>query len=1167
MGRRPKRSEALSKLNKKEVPGTNLSRGAVFGSKGGLVLSKVVSDSIDTTAKILSQLPQIQKEREIEQDAELLSTFADRLAEAASQQAAKNAYALKRAHAANTDSNGRPILSEYRIKQLQEQEKVHKHRPNNGFKQHMKCAKLTDQLKWANGQVKILAKSKDSIVSKYRDSKRNHKSEIKSAIKLQKRQAQTSKSLAASNLRAKRDALARHGIERSKKCALSRKISRVESRVTPAILKKVVMKKLRPKKREYAPSVVDASGELLEEGLSATQVSKSWPIFLNALFSTGDPSEKREKMMAPSTINTWGLVLGEVLGSALEHSLSLVDVDIPQPWKECLGGIVPFGIMFDTSMRHGHHLMPLRLCFYNFCEQALVTPLLSVTSVGDTSGETQCDVVVLGLDERDLFGGLFHSGTDNTNSMSGRGGKDGKGKGGAIHMLQLEMERRDGTFTRLPRTPCTMHVLHIQYTIFEETVCGKVPKGKRGFITAHPVNLCNMLHWMHHSERKGAWPFMKLIYETFGYRLRAFPKCVATRWEYNVNAFENFDTRADDIRSAMFFYVCLLAHVKKSISTYWFILLQWISVLILRLQMKAMIVLANEHYRPALCWTKGVDPVQHIHPGGKEAKQLPAGHKAHLMPDQSLKWQRRLQVFYGNSNVYSRKNGVKLDEMFWGKTPDVPPPDRMSLQMCNMSSDINLHAAAKVNQMKHVEEIAVVADNVRADLSVEGADPGSILRERFNEWKRLNSSSDLQLREPGCARPLNFAFFMSSQVGSQLIRGFMTSDFIRAAGHSSVSILAKRGAGNPDPLREFRACNRVDVCVFIKWDSRAFPTLVAECKKRGAGVFIDYMDYCQTHQKNVAHFWPTAVDGFIVQSKYQEVFFREINFTKSVAIYHPHTNLDSLQNTVDRPPSVVGYTGHWRNLGASNKEVFDAVQSWGESRGVVFKSIDYTAYKGRGSGRGDIYKQRIYHVAVEGVDIAIVWPSAIIDREVFFKPVTRLVYWWSHGIPTIFYPTQSYAEISLALGYPLAARTTEEVLQWMEKLVESSEFRQTVSKIGIEGAKLFGMEGSAGQYLSAFSAVDLCAIHYFGHHEDDPGPLIIQFNDFLVAIVASASGALDDKQAKRQLLAALDAGFYKEVTTPPRLDMELDKVDIEDIFAHVLEVLEKVNPNPSCLAH
>lgn len=426
------------------------------------------------------------------------------------------------------------------------------------------------------------------------------------------------------------------------------------------------------------------------------------------------------------------------------------------------------------------------------------------------------------------------------------------------------------------------------------------------------------------------------------------------------------------------------------------------------------------------------------------------------------------QVFYGNSNVYSRKNGVKLDEMFWGKTPDVPPADRMSLQMCNMSSHINLHAAAKVNQMRHVEEIAVVADNVRADLSIEGADPGSILRERFNEWKQLNSSSDLQLREPGCARPLNFAFFMSSQVGSQLIRGFMTSDFIRAAGHSSVSILAKRGAGNPDPLREFRACNRVDVCVFIKWDSRAFPTLVAECKKRGAGVFIDYMDYCQTHQKNVAHFWPTAVDGFIVQSKYQEVFFREINFTKSVAIYHPHTNLDFLQNTVDRPPSVVGYTGHWRNLGASNKEVFDAVQSWGESRGVVFKSIDYTSYKGRGSGRGDIYKQRIYHVAVEGVDIAIVWPSAIIDREVFFKPVTRLVYWWSHGIPTIFYPTQSYAEISLALGYPLAARTTEEVLQWMEKLVESSEFRKTVSKIGIEGAKLFGMEGSAGQYLSAF---------------------------------------------------------------------------------------------------
>ncbi|KAK3266072.1 hypothetical protein CYMTET_25282 [Cymbomonas tetramitiformis] len=411
------------------------------------------------------------------------------------------------------------------------------------------------------------------------------------------------------------------------------------------------MKRLKPGKRDYSPSVVNATGELLETGLSATQVSKSWPIFLEAIFSDGENAGDREKMMCTSTINTWGLVLGEVMGTAIEHSLSLAEVNIPDSWKLLLGVVVPFGIMFDTSMRFGHHLMPLRLCFFNFKEKQLVTPLLKVTSVGDTSGETQCDAVVSGLDEHGLFDGLYHSGTDNTNSMSGRGGKKGGGMGGAIHRIEQKMVARGGTKSRLPRTPCTMHVVHIQYDVFQKAVCGPVPRGKRGFTQPHPVNLCNMLHWLHHSERKGAWPVLKLIYASFGHILRAFPKCVSTRWEYDVKAFENFDKNADDIRSCVFFYVCLLAHIQKTISAYWFLVLRWTSLLSLRLQMKAMIVIANEHYRPALCWTKGADPNMRTAPGAEEARMLPAGHKAHLMPDQTLKWQRRLEVMLQHMSV------------------------------------------------------------------------------------------------------------------------------------------------------------------------------------------------------------------------------------------------------------------------------------------------------------------------------------------------------------------------------------------------------------------------------------------------------------------------------------------------------------------------------------
>ncbi|KAK3239496.1 hypothetical protein CYMTET_50587 [Cymbomonas tetramitiformis] len=51
---------------------------------------------------------------------------------------------------------------------------------------------------------------------------------------------------------------------------------------------------------------------------------------------------------------------------------------------------------------------------------------------------------------------------------------------------------------------------------------------------------------------------------------------------------------------------------------------------------------------------------------------------------------------------------------------------------------------------------------------------------------------------------------------------------------------------------------------------------------------------------------------------------------------------------------------------------------------------------------------------------------------------------------------------------------------------------------------------------------------------DDPEPLVTQFDECIKAIAASGAGALDDKAAKRQLLAALDGEFYREVIiTPP----------------------------------
>ncbi|KAK3245401.1 hypothetical protein CYMTET_45028 [Cymbomonas tetramitiformis] len=76
---------------------------------------------------------------------------------------------------------------------------------------------------------------------------------------------------------------------------------------------------------------------------------------------------------------------------------------------------------------------------------------------------------------------------------------------------------------------------------------------------------------------------------------------------------------------------------------------------------------------------------------------------------------------------------------------------------------------------------------------------------------------------------------------------------------------------------------------------------------------------------------------------------------------------------------------------------------------------------------------------------------------------------------------------------------------------------------------------------------------YFSE-SDDPEPLVARFDECLKSVEASGAGSLDEKAAKRQLLATLDPNFYKEVITPLRLDTELAKVNIEEIYTHVLEV-------------
>lgn len=65
---------------------------------------------------------------------------------------------------------------------------------------------------------------------------------------------------------------------------------------------------------------------------------------------------------------------------------------------------------------------------------------------------------------------------------------------------------------------------------------------------------------------------------------------------------------------------------------------------------------------------------------------------------------------------------------------------------------------------------------------------------------------------------------------------------------------------------------------------------------------------------------------------------------------------------------------------------------------------------------------------------ALVWPPEASEFTVKYRPITRLITWWSLGIPTIYYPYQSYLDVASRISRPLIARHLGEIdahLDWL----------------------------------------------------------------------------------------------------------------------------------------
>lgn len=118
--------------------------------------------------------------------------------------------------------------------------------------------------------------------------------------------------------------------------------------------------------------------------------------------------------------------------------------------------------------------------------------------------------------------------------------------------------------------------------------------------------------------------------------------------------------------------------------------------------------------------------------------------------------------------------------------------------------------------------------------------------------------------------------------------------------------------------------------------------------------------------------------------------------------------------------------------------------------------------------------QRKFHDVswVDDIDVALLWPPNRRARTLLHRPPTRMLWWWSHGVPTILFPYAAYIETAVNFGYALpdgtfpVADTPARVTAVLGALIAQPTARQSLAATGIHVVReAFAPEAIAARML------------------------------------------------------------------------------------------------------
>mmetsp|Transcript_44209 Transcript_44209/g.69130 ORF Transcript_44209/g.69130 Transcript_44209/m.69130 type:complete len:546 (-) Transcript_44209:1030-2667(-) len=330
--------------------------------------------------------------------------------------------------------------------------------------------------------------------------------------------------------------------------------------------------------------------------------------------------------------------------------------------------------------------------------------------------------------------------------------------------------------------------------------------------------------------------------------------------------------------------------------------------------------------------------------------------------------------------------------------------------------------------------------------------------------------------------PIHLVYFYRYLWPSSLVRGLGMMNFLNA--HPQYSITAE----NVHTEKGLQWKQKPDVCVMWKF---FVPAVIKKCKDAGIPVLFDIIEAKDMY--NAAQKVLTAPSQAARQSavstlrQFSGVIFINCQYASMVAeaailarintqvsvIPHHHTNVRgySYAEQFERVELlIIGASEHnpvdsdikFLREGLSRMNTTLRLQS---SPPAALQSRRKTYVATHCSGLAGDEKtsceQVAHHFDFEGAFAGLIWVRDMKDEfEKHYRPNTRLVTAWSHGLPTAFYVTSAYRVVCQSLldtemfkGQDLesviravgGARDLSEVLSFVQRIQADTSFRKQLS--------------------------------------------------------------------------------------------------------------------------